>query len=298
VVAMGRGGPDSPVVVDPSEEDLSPQGLVALADSGRHAASDYMEDAVMAGVTTIGTRRCGGGMAGRPAFSNFVAGVEVANERAEPLMVLEGSGHSMPPVHADVTILVASSGADPELLRGYMGPYRVLLSDLIVVTMDPTSLADSGARASFERDVRRLAQGVSTAAAIGEPPPIVPVRLVPTPLAPISGRRVVYVTTAPAAAIEELAAHLEAEHGAKVVGTSHHLADRPQLAADLEKVGEAEVLVTELKAAAVDLAARYALERGMEVVFCDNRVAPVEGGPSFDEMGSAIADMAQQRFSL
>ncbi|HEX2063171.1 MAG TPA: hypothetical protein VHE80_01985 [Acidimicrobiales bacterium] len=298
VVAMGRGGPDSPVVVDPSEEDLSPQGLLALADSGRHAASDYMEDAVMAGVTTIGTRRCGGGMAGRPAFSNFVAGVEVANQRSEQLLVLEGSGHSMPPVHADATVLVTSSVTDRELLRGYMGPYRVLLSDLIVVTMDPTSLADSGACASLERDVRGLAQGVSTAAAIGEPPPIVPVRLVPTPLAPISGRRVVYVTTAPAAARDQLAAHLEAEHGAKVVGTSHHLADRPRLAADLERAGEAEVLVTELKAAAVDLAARYALERGMEVVFCDNRVAPVEGGPSFDEMGSAIADMAQQRFSL
>ncbi len=95
-----------------------------------------------------------------------------------------------------------------------------------------------------------------------------------------------------------MAAHLEAEHGAKVVGTSHHLADRPQLAADLDGMGEAEVLVTELKAAAVDLAARFALERGMEVVFCDNRVDPLEGGPSFDDMGSAVADLAMQRFSL
>jgi cyclic 2,3-diphosphoglycerate synthetase len=236
-------------------------------------------------------------MAGRPAFDNFAAGMELANQRDEPLLVLEGSGQSMPPVHADATVLVASSSTDRELVRGYMGPYRVLLSDLIVVTMDPTSLADSGARASLERDVRSLAQGVSTAASIGEPPPIVPVKLVPTPLAPISGRRVFYVTTAPAAARDHLAAHLESEHGAKVVGTSHHLADRPKLAADLEEAGEAEVLVTELKAAAVDFAARFALERGMEVVFCDNRVDPIEGGPSFDEMGSAVADLAMQRFS-
>jgi cyclic 2,3-diphosphoglycerate synthetase len=296
VVAMGRGGPAEPEVVDPSRFDLSPAGLVALADAGRHAASDHIENAVMSGATTVGTRRCGGGLAGAPADDTFAAGVAVANGRPEPLVLLEGSGRCIPPVHADATVLVAPATADPELLVGYLGAYRLLLSDLLVATMDMKSLADSGVRASFERDVRRLAQGVSSVAAPGKELPIVLVTLRPTPLAPISGRRVFYATTAPGAARDNLAVHLEHEHGGKVIGTSHHLGNRRLLLADLEGAEEAEVLVVELKAAAVDLAARFALERGMEVVFCDNRVVDV-GGDSFDELGLATVDLAIERFS-
>ena len=61
VVAMGRGGPVAPEVVDPATFDLSPAALLALSRSGRHAASDHLEDALTAGVVTVGTRRCGGG---------------------------------------------------------------------------------------------------------------------------------------------------------------------------------------------------------------------------------------------
>ncbi|MGH3443007.1 MAG: 2,3-diphosphoglycerate synthetase, partial [Nitriliruptorales bacterium] len=61
VVAMGRGGPPEPVVmeVSPTVEDL-----LALSRSGIHAASDYLEAAALAGVVTVGARRCGGGLAG------------------------------------------------------------------------------------------------------------------------------------------------------------------------------------------------------------------------------------------
>ena len=105
VVAMGRGGPAEPEVVDPSTFDLSAAGLVTLAASGRHAASDHLEDALVAGVATVGTRRCGGGLAGAPMVSTFAAGVAVANGRSESLVVFEGSGASLPPAHADVTDL-------------------------------------------------------------------------------------------------------------------------------------------------------------------------------------------------
>ena len=76
---MGRGGPAEPELVDPATFDLSAEGLSALAASGRHAASDHLEDALMAGVVTVGTRRCGGGLAGAPFDSTFAAGVELAN---------------------------------------------------------------------------------------------------------------------------------------------------------------------------------------------------------------------------
>jgi cyclic 2,3-diphosphoglycerate synthetase len=60
------------------------------------------------------------------------------------------------------------------------------------------------------------------------------------------------------------------------------------------------VLVTELKAAAVDVATRAALERGMEVVYCDNRPEPVESGRDqdhgFDAAVMRVADLAVDRF--
>ena len=46
--------------------------------SGGHAASDYLEDAVLAGVTTVGCRRCGEGPAGETFVSTVVEGLRVA----------------------------------------------------------------------------------------------------------------------------------------------------------------------------------------------------------------------------
>ena len=290
VVAMGRGGPPEPELVDPETSDLTPAGLLALARSGRHAASDHLEDAVMSGVATVGTRRCGGGLAGAPADDTFAAGVALANGRPESLVQFEGSGQCIPPAHADATVLVVPFTADPDLVTGHLGGYRILLADLIVVTIGATSLAASSLRASFEGDVGRLVQGVSE-------PRIARVILRPTPLAPIAGRRVFYATTAPPSARAHLAAHLEQRHEARVVGSSHNLANRPLLEADLEGSRDAEVLVVELKAAAVDVAVRLAFDRGMDVVFCDNQVETISGDASFEELGLAVADLAVQRFS-
>jgi cyclic 2,3-diphosphoglycerate synthetase len=292
VVAMGRGGPPEPELVDPATFDLTPAGLAALAASGRHAASDHLEDALMAGVVTVGTRRCGGGLAGAPFDSTFVAGVELADGRSETLLVLEGSGSSIPPVHADATICAVPATADPELVTGYLGAYRLLLSDLIVVTMGEPSSAELGAGAPkgpdfLEECVRRLVPGV----------PVVQTVLRPFPLEPVSGQRVFYVTTAPASANEVLVDHLEQQHGCSVVGSSHHLANRPALASDLETAPDAEVMLVELKAAAMDLAARIALERGMRITFCDNRVVSTGGDGTFDDLALRTADLAVDRFS-
>lgn len=286
IVAMSRGGPPEPEVVDPATFDLSPAGLLALADQGRHAASDHLEDAIMAGVPTVGTRRCGGGLAGAPGENTFAAGVELANSRPERLLLLEGSGAAIPPVHADATICVIPAFADRELVSGYLGTYRALLSDLIAVTMGEPSFADSGAGV-LEDDVRRLVPGVR----------VVHIVFRPYPLEPIAGRRVFFVTTAPASAADLMVEHLESEHGGKVVGTTTWLADRQRLAVDLHTMPDADVLLVELKAAAVDLAVRVALERGMEVTFCDNRAVSIGGDGRFDELALAVADTAVERFS-
>ena len=61
VVAMGRGGPAEPELVEvrPTVDDL-----LALSRAGRHAASDHLETAALTGLPTVGCRRCGGGLAG------------------------------------------------------------------------------------------------------------------------------------------------------------------------------------------------------------------------------------------
>src|SRR5581483_11315665 len=225
LVAMGRGGPAEPEVVDPAVFDLSPEALVALARSGRHAASDHLEGALTAGIVTVGTRRCGGGLAGEPASATFAAGVALANDRPEELVIFEGSGTAIPPVHADATICVvgAHSAADQEVLLGYLGAYPLLLADLVVITLVEQPLADLGAVAALEDRIRGLVPGV----------PVVQSTFRPRPLGSISGHSVFFTTTAPGAVTGILAAHLES-YGATVVGHSSSLANRPRLAADLQ----------------------------------------------------------------
>jgi cyclic 2,3-diphosphoglycerate synthetase len=261
--------------------------LLALASGGRHAASDHFEDALTAGVVTVGTRRCGGGLAGAPADDSFAAGVAVGDAAASHTLLFEGSGSAIPPAHADATVCVIAADADPELVTGYLGLYRVLLSDLVVVTMAEEPLADSAT--ALAAKVRELAAGKQPATTV------VHTVFRPVPLTPVSGRRVFFATTASAAATNIMTAHLEREYHAEVVGHSNQLGNRQALAADLQNIGAAEVLVVELKAAAIDLAARTALERGMEVVFCRNEVVTVGGDGDFEVLARATVRSAVER---
>jgi cyclic 2,3-diphosphoglycerate synthetase len=124
IVCMGRGGPAHPVV---AEAGTSLDELLAIADDGAHAASDYLEDAVLAGVRTVGCRRVGGGLTGQPSESNVPAGAQLAASLDPGLIVFEGSGSCIPPVQVDRTVCVLGPG-DPEPLSDY----RLLRSDLLL----------------------------------------------------------------------------------------------------------------------------------------------------------------------
>lgn len=283
VVAMGRGGPEEPELIDVGAE-LTPLALVALAESGRHAASDHLEDALMARVPTIGTRRAGGGLAGAPGTNTFARGVERANQRPEQLLILEGSGAAIPPVYADTTVCVVPANADPELVTGYLGAYVLLLADLVVVTLADEPLHP--AAQALEDRIRELVPGT----------PVVRTTFRPHPLEPISGRSVFFTTTAPPDAAGTLAGHLESAHDARVVGWSTNLANRALLHDDLRDARGAEVLVTELKAAAVDVATKVAIEADMDVVYCDNRPEGTGDGPALDDLLRETATRAVARF--
>ncbi|HEX2051124.1 MAG TPA: 2,3-diphosphoglycerate synthetase [Actinomycetota bacterium] len=296
VVAMGRGGPPEPEVLRGDDVELDAERLVALADEGRHAASDYVEDALLARVPTVGCRRCGGGLAGGVELSNVPDGVRIANDLPGDVLLLEGSGSALPPVHADVTILVIPASIPAEYLEGYMGPYRMLISDIAIVTMcedpfgSPSRISEITSRF---KDAFRSVRGRA-----GGPGDVQVVRTVfrPTPTRSVHGARAYVATTAPAEAGASMRAHLERAHGCTVVGMTHALSNRSQLETELKTMATtADVLLCEIKAAGIDVAARAALDAGLEVVFVDNVPHGIEG----DDPDAAVlwaADAAARRF--
>lgn len=293
IVAMGRGGPAEPEVIRGDEIELNPKALLEMADQGKHAASDFIEDALFAHVPTVGCRRCGGGMAGGIDISNVPRGVELANELPGDILIFEGSGAAIPPVHADVTVLVVPASVDPEHVAGYMGPYRLLLADFGVVTMSENpfgSPSQVSTLSSLLRNAFRIDRG--------EPPKeIEVVRTVfrPEPTKPVEGAAVFLATTAPEAVGESLRKHLEDEHKCRVVGISHALSDRAKLEQDLTGLKEADTLLSEVKAAGIDVATRRALDEGLDVVYVDNiPVGTDEDDPR--AMALVAAELALRRF--
>jgi cyclic 2,3-diphosphoglycerate synthetase len=264
VVSMGRGGPREPAVAE-----LAPtvESLLELARAGQHAASDYLETAALAGVVTVGCRRCGGGLAGATVVSNVEAGAELAAARSPDLVVFDGSGAALPPVATDRRILVVGAHQDPELATGYLNEYRILISDLVVLTM-----AERDSRHEQLREAIHEVKGVPVIAAV----------LRPRPVHDLSGRRVAFFSTAPDAALPRLRSHLEDVHGLDVVHVSGNLARRERLSEELEAL-DADVYLVEIKAAAIDVVAEAARERGAEVSFADNEVLPLEGVEDLDE---------------
>jgi cyclic 2,3-diphosphoglycerate synthetase len=125
IVCMGRGGPAEPT---PATAETGVSDLLALADEGAHAASDYLEGAVLAGVRTIGCRRVGGGPLGEPRESNVPAGAALAAALPEVgALIFEGSGSCIPPVAVDRSVCVIGPGERQPLRR-----YALLRADLLL----------------------------------------------------------------------------------------------------------------------------------------------------------------------
>ena len=91
------------------------------------------------------------------------------------------------------------------------------------------------------------------------------------------------------------AKQLERDAGCRVVSLSARLADPAGLERDLASAPPFDVLLTELKAAAIDVAAPVALRRGAEVVFVENRPRSVGGGDDLDEALAALVAVAGER---
>jgi cyclic 2,3-diphosphoglycerate synthetase len=219
VVTMGRGGPPEPEVV---ETPPTVDELLARSRAGRHAASDHLEIAALAGVPTIGCRRAGGGLAGAVTVSNVAEGARLAAERRPDVVIFDGSGAAIPPVRTGRRILVTGRGVrDP-----YLDTYRRLVSDVVLeapalrlVPAEPlegrVAVFTAGATdvSHLDADVVSVSANLANRPALRED-------LVDADT---------YLVELKGAAIDVVAEHAAA-HGIRVVLARNELVDPPELA--------------------------------------------------------------------
>lgn len=280
VLAMGRGGPAEPELIRGDQVTLATDDLLALARQGAHASSDNYEDAVMSRVTTVGCRRCGGGLAGDTFFSNVYEGARLADSLGKDLIVLEGSGAAIPPVHADATLLVVGAGQGLPYVRDFFGPFRLGLADAVVIAGAEEPIVSGSDLAELVAAVRRVREDI----------PMALVTFRPRPLADVAGARVLFATTAPAPLVPVLSRHLESAYGCEVVGASPHLSNRALLREDMRALaGRYDLLLTELKAAAIDVVAAAGAEAHIPTVLCDNEPVAAEGSDLPSVIDHAVA---------
>jgi len=282
VVSMGRGGPPHPEVIEGHKLTVGSEYLLEALARGAHAASDYYETAALSRVTTVGCRRCGGGLAGEPFVSNVVEGAGIANGLDTFVTVFDGSGAAMPPVRVERRVLVAGAHQDPEYIVGFLGTYRVLLSDLVLLTMSEEPMAGP----------KKVDDLVKAIGEVRTDLPVIPTVFRPRPVGEVEGMKVGYVSTAPPAVLGTLSRHLEEHYGCEVVAASGNLSDRTRLAEDLDAMSGVEAYLTEIKAAAVDVVTRRGAEEGKPIFYCDND--PVGDGLDSRLLGLAREAVAQK----
>ena len=277
VVSMGRGGPEHPEVIEGHRMEVGSDYLLEALGRGAHAASDYYETAALSRVTTVGCRRCGGGLAGEPFVSNVLEGAEIANGLDTRVTLFDGSGAAMPPVRVERRVLVAGANQDPEYIVGFLGTYRLLLSDVLLLTMSEEPMASPEKVGGLIRAVHKIRPDLV----------VIPTVFRPRPVGKVEGMRVGYVSTAPPAVLDTLSGHLEEHYGCEVVASSGNLSDRKRLAEDLRGMSGVEAYLTEIKAAAVDVVTRRGSAEEKPVFYCDN-------DPVGENLDQALLRLAQQ----
>src|ERR687896_783780 len=171
VVSMGRGGPPHPEVIEGHKMEVGSGYLLEALERGAHAASEYYETAALSRVVTVGCRRCGGGLAGEPFVSNVLEGARLANGLDTRLTLFDGSGAAVPPVAVGGRILVAGAHQDPEYVSGFLGAYRLLISNLLLLTMSEEPMADGEKVSDLLAAVRKVRPDLDVIPTVFRPRP-------------------------------------------------------------------------------------------------------------------------------
>ena len=266
IVTMGRGGPKEPEIIDGESIKLTPELLLKVVEKGGHAASDHFEDALTSRVLTIGCRRCGGGMAGFSFFDVVEKGIKIAEACEKNLIILEGSGATFPAVRADKYITLVGAHQKLDFIKGYFGPFRIGLADIVVITMAEEPMASNEKIDALKKTIHEINPDADVHTTVFRP----------RPLEEVEGR-VLLVTTSPRDAAIKVAKYLEEIYDVEIVGISPNLANRSKLREDLKHFNNYESILVELKAAAVDVVTREALAQGKRIIYMDNEPKNVDG---------------------
>ncbi len=277
IFTMSRGGPAEPVVVRPSER-LTPERLLELAKTGLHAAADHYENAIFSGVATIGARRAGGGFSGVPFYTNVQDAIRTAGKMRCSAYVFEGSGSDAPPVEGPARVVLLLANMNPAALREPFNPPRLRSSRIALIMRAEEPFATRKEVNVLKERILEANPRLLVCAAVLRPHLAAP---------PPEGSRVVVASTAPEPTHLRLKEDLERAYGLEVVGITGALTNRKRLAAELRTLFKEKPshLVTELKAAAVEVGIRSALARGVEVCLLENRPQDaMDWEPSFKDV--------------
>ncbi|MCD6328066.1 2,3-diphosphoglycerate synthetase [bacterium] len=290
IVTMDTGGPSEPEIIRADELAITPSYLLDMSKKGCNASSGHFEDALMSRVPTVGCRCCGGGFSGQVFESTVAKGAEMANDLPVNLVILKGSGASIPDVASDEVIVVVGANQPLENVSGYMGPYRIRRASLAVLTLCEPPSADMTKVKQLDLAIRAINPSIKVVWTIFRPKPLIDVEQ----------KKAIVATTAPRECASEICDHLLVAYGCETLAITHSLATgsrlRQELGSAIARFPDADVLITELKAASVDVAASIAIDNGLEVVFMDNTPEVVGGDADLDTLVIETALSAQRAF--
>jgi len=228
-------------------------------------------------------------MAGEVFLTNMKKGARLANEVESKFAIFEGSGAAIPPIKTDKKIVLIGANQPISNITSYFGPYRIGLGDLIILTMCEEPMASKDKINEIEEFIREINPDAEIISTVFRP----------KPLKDIKGKNVLFATTAPEEVKDKLITYLEENYDCNVIATTSHLSNRPLLKEDIAKhISEADVMLTELKAAAVDVATKDAIKAGLEVVYCDNIPVAIDDiYPDLSESVIKLVDSAIDEFN-
>jgi len=270
IITMGRGGPEHPEIIQGHEIKMNTEYFLQQSLSGKHAASDHYEDALMSRVRTIGCRRCGGGFSGEAFYSIVKEGAKIANKMDNDFLIFEGSGATNPPIKTDTCIMIIGANQPLNYISGYMGPLRIMIADLIIITMCEEPMANLNKIQEIENSIKDISSDVSVIKTVFRP----------KPLGKVDNKKVVLCTTAPGKIGKKLKEYLEKNYNCQVIGMTHKLSNRPDLKRELKLLinsRKTDVLLTEVKAASIDVVTKIGVEKGIDVIYVDNIPKVVQG---------------------
>ncbi|MCE5329117.1 2,3-diphosphoglycerate synthetase [bacterium] len=280
VVAMGRGGPREPQLLKGEEINITPEYLLSLSKKGFHASSDYIEDALTSRISTIGCRRCGGGFGGRVFLSNVIEGTKLADSLKPDLIILEGSGASIPDAQTDINICIIGANQNWDDIVGYLGIYRILISDIIILTNCEEPIADAEKIEDLENNIKLFNSSAKVYKSIFRP----------VPLGSLESKKVIIAMTAKNIIENKIKNYIEKNYHCLVTGITFNLSNRPLLKKDLESFKDFDVILTELKAASVDVVTDFAIGSGKEIIYMNNKLMIINNDESFIENLKNIYD--------